>query len=51
MHFNCVYPNPPCQLSLWEETGAPEENPRSQRRKALALSEDYATEVPIHNDY
>jgi hypothetical protein len=25
---NCVYPNPPCQLSLWEETGAPGENPR-----------------------
>jgi hypothetical protein len=21
-------PNPPCQLSLWEETGAPGENPR-----------------------
>ena len=25
---NRVYPNPPCQLSLWEETGAPGENPR-----------------------
>jgi hypothetical protein len=25
---NCVYPNPPCQLSLWGETGAPGENPR-----------------------
>jgi uncharacterized C2H2 Zn-finger protein len=25
---NCVYPNPPCQLSLWEETGVPGENPR-----------------------
>jgi hypothetical protein len=24
----CVYPNPPCQLSLWEETEAPGENPR-----------------------
>ena len=23
-----TYPNPPCQLSLWEETGAPGENPR-----------------------
>jgi hypothetical protein len=21
-------PNPPCQLSLWEETGVPGENPR-----------------------
>jgi hypothetical protein len=20
LSFNCVYPNPPCQLSLWEET-------------------------------
>jgi hypothetical protein len=20
---NCVYPNPPCELALWEETGAP----------------------------
>jgi hypothetical protein len=29
-HFfpNYVYPNPPCQVSLWEETGAPRENPR-----------------------
>jgi hypothetical protein len=25
---NCVYPNPSCQLSMWEETGAPGENPR-----------------------
>ena len=25
--LNYVYPNPPCQLSLWE-TGAPGENPR-----------------------
>jgi hypothetical protein len=25
---NYVYPNPPWQLSLWEETGAPGENPR-----------------------
>jgi hypothetical protein len=21
---NCVYPNPPCQLALWKETGAPD---------------------------
>jgi hypothetical protein len=26
--INCVYPNPACQLSLWEGTGAPGENPR-----------------------
>jgi hypothetical protein len=26
---NCVYPNEPCQLSLWEETGAPGENRQS----------------------
>ena len=25
---NYVYPNPLCQLSLWEETGAPRKNPR-----------------------
>jgi hypothetical protein len=24
---NCIYPNPPCQRSLWEETGALGENP------------------------
>jgi hypothetical protein len=23
-----LLPNPPCQLSLWEETGVPGENPR-----------------------
>ncbi len=26
--LNCVYPHPPCQLSLWEETGVPRENPQ-----------------------
>ena len=26
--FLTIYPNPPCQLSLWEETGEPGENPR-----------------------
>jgi hypothetical protein len=32
--LNCVYLNPPCQLSLWEETGVPGENPRlSTERK------------------
>jgi hypothetical protein len=25
---NRVYPSPPCQLSLWEETGATGENPQ-----------------------
>jgi hypothetical protein len=35
--LNCVYPNPPCQLALWEETGAPGENPRllAERRATL----------------
>ena len=33
-----VNPNPPCQHSLWEETGVPGENPRSQRWKALVLT-------------
>jgi hypothetical protein len=27
-YLNCVYPNPPCQLYLWEETGATGENQR-----------------------
>jgi hypothetical protein len=27
--LNCVYPNPHCQLSLWEETGAPGETHNS----------------------
>jgi hypothetical protein len=26
--LNCVCPNGPCQLSMWEETRAPGENPR-----------------------
>ena len=28
-------PNPPCQLSLWEETGVPGENPRLSVEHAL----------------
>jgi hypothetical protein len=35
--LNCVYPNPPCQLSLWEETGAPGENPRLSAERWLTL--------------
>jgi hypothetical protein len=35
--LNCVYPNPPCQLSLWEETGAPGENPRLSVERWLTL--------------
>jgi hypothetical protein len=34
---NCVYPNSPCQLSLWEETGAPGENPRLSAERWLTL--------------
>ena len=30
--LNYVYPNPPCQLSLWEETRAPGENHDFQPR-------------------
>ena len=26
--FLTINPNPPCQLSLWEKTGEPGENPR-----------------------
>jgi hypothetical protein len=35
--LNCVYPNPLCQLSLWEETGAPGENPRLSAERWLTL--------------
>jgi hypothetical protein len=37
----CV--NPPCQLSLWEETGVPGENPRlsAERRLLLFSHEDW----------
>jgi hypothetical protein len=30
-------PNPPCQLSLWEETGVPGENPRLSAERWLLL--------------
>ena len=34
--YKCVYPDPSCQLSLWEEiTGAPGENPRVSTRRWL----------------
>jgi hypothetical protein len=33
----CVYPNPPCQLPLWEETGALGENPRLSAERWLTL--------------
>ena len=33
-----AYPNPPCQLSLWEETGAPgEKTPRLSAERWLTL--------------
>jgi hypothetical protein len=32
--LTCV-PNPPCQLSLWEETGVPGENPRLSAERCL----------------
>jgi hypothetical protein len=35
--LNCVYPNPPCQLSLWEETGVPGENQRLSAERWLTL--------------
>ena len=28
-----VLPNPPCQLSLWEETGVPGKNPRLSAKR------------------
>jgi hypothetical protein len=42
---NCVYPNPPCQLSLWEETGAPGENPRLFSQESVARFEPTISEV------
>ena len=33
----CGYTNSPCQISLWEETGAPEENPRLSAEGLLTL--------------
>ena len=30
-----IKPNPPCQLSLWEETGVPGENPRLSAERWL----------------
>jgi hypothetical protein len=36
MIFPLTYvPNPPCQLSLWEETGVPGENPRLSAERWL----------------
>jgi hypothetical protein len=35
--FYCVYPNPPCQLSLLEKTGAPKENQRFSAERWLTL--------------
>jgi hypothetical protein len=34
---NYVYPNPPCQLFLWEETVAPGENPQLSAERWLTL--------------
>ena len=39
-------PNPPCQLSLWEETGVPGENPRLSPLTILFSHEDW---VRVHN--
>jgi hypothetical protein len=33
-------PNPPCQLSLWEETGVPGENPRLSAERFLLFSHE-----------
>jgi hypothetical protein len=41
-----LLPNPPCQLSLWEETGVPGENPRLSAERWLLLfsHEDWVRE-------
>ena len=36
---NYVYPNPPCQISLWEETGAPAAERIIDRHKSVARTE------------
>ena len=36
---NYVYPNPPCQISLWEETGAPVAERIIDRHKSVARTE------------
>ena len=46
--LNCVYPNPPCQLSLWEEIGAPGENPRLSAERWLTLFTWVRGENPTH---
>ena len=45
---NSVYPNPPCQFSLWEETGVPEENPRLSAERWLTLFTWVRSENPTH---
>ena len=42
-------PNPPCQLSLWEETGAPGENPRLSAERRLTLFTWVRTENRTHD--
>jgi hypothetical protein len=42
---NYIYPNPPCQLSLWEETGAPGENPRLSAERWLTLSRESVARI------
>jgi hypothetical protein len=46
---NCVYPNPTCQLSLWEETGAPGENPRLSAERWPTLFTWVRSEKRAHN--
>jgi hypothetical protein len=45
---NCVYSNPPCQLSLWEETGAPGENSRLSTERWLTLFTSVRNENQTH---
>jgi hypothetical protein len=45
---DCVYPNPPCQLSLWEETGATGENPRLSAERWLTLFTWVRSETRTH---
>jgi hypothetical protein len=45
-------PNPPCQLSLWEETGVPGENPRlSVERWLLLFSHEDWVRVTLRSSH
>ena len=46
LFFLTIYPNPPCQLSLWEETGEHGENPSDIRLFDTGLEPMTSVEAP-----